>query len=58
MIQMLLVFLVILLILTFGIREFKSLTNSEKWEFTKLIFRGIILSAVAVAIVFLIVILF
>jgi hypothetical protein len=58
MIQMLLVFLVTLLIVTFSIQGFRALTGSEKWEFTKILFYGIILSLVTVTILAAIVLIF
>jgi hypothetical protein len=58
MIRMLLVFLVTFLIVTFSIQGFRALTGREKWEFTKILFYGIILSMVTVTILAAIVIIF
>jgi hypothetical protein len=58
MIRMLLVFLVTFLIVTFSIEGFRALTGREKWEFTKILAYGIILSLVTVTILTSIVILF
>jgi hypothetical protein len=58
MIRMLLVFLVTFLIVTFSIQGFRALTGREKWEFTKILAYGIILSMVTVTILIAIVILF
>jgi hypothetical protein len=58
MIHMLLVFLVTLLIVALSIHKFSSLTRIEKWEFTKILFYGIILSLVTATILAAIVLIF
>jgi hypothetical protein len=58
MIRMLLVFLVTFIIVTFSIQGFRALTGREKWEFTKILFYGIILSLVTVTILIAIVLIF
>jgi hypothetical protein len=58
MIQILLVFLVTLLIVALSIHKFSSLTRIEKWEFTKILCYGIILSLVTATILAVIVLLF
>ena len=58
MIHMLLVFLITLLIVALSIHKFSSLTRIEKWEFTKILFYGIILSLVTATILAAIVLIF
>ena len=58
MIRLFLVFLVTFLIVTFSIQGFRALTGLEKWEFTKILFYGIIVSMVTVTILAAIVIMF
>ena len=58
MIRLFLVFLVTFLIVTFSIQGFRALTGLEKWEFTKILFYGIVVSLVTVTILAAIVIMF
>jgi len=50
MIRLLAVFLVTFLIVTFSIQGFRALSGAEKWQFTKIAFYGIIVSAVSMTI--------
>jgi len=58
MIRLILVFLFTFLIVTFSIQAFRSLTGAEKWEFTKILVYGTIISMVTVTILTAIVIIF
>jgi hypothetical protein len=58
MIRAISVFAFVFSFLVFAQLLWKVLTKQEKWEFTKILFRGIIISVVTVAIMFAIVVLF
>lgn len=58
MIRAFLAFFVIFAIVTFSITAFRALTGKEKWQFTKILAYGIILSMVTATILAAIVIIF
>ncbi len=58
MIRAISVFAFVFSFLVFAQLLWKVLTKQEKWEFTKILFRGIIISMVTLAIMFAIVVFF
>ena len=58
MIRAISVFAFIFFFLVFAQLLWKVMTKQDKWEFTKILFRGIIISMVTIAIMFAIVVFF
>lgn len=58
MIRMFLIFLITFFLVSGGITVFRAMTGLEKWQFTKILAYGIMVSAISIAILTTIVILF
>lgn len=58
MIRMFLIFLITCFLVSGGIATFRAMTGLEKWQFTKILAYGIMVSAISVAILTTIVIVF
>ena len=58
MIRFILAFVIIFMLVFFGIEAFRKMTNKDRWQFTKTAFYGIILSMITIMIMTTFVILF
>lgn len=58
MIRMFIIFLVTFFLVSGGISAFRAMTGLEKWEFTKILAYGIMVSGISILILSIIVLLF